>query len=178
MNDKRKPWLVLVTNLLFNLFLFCSIPCSPLASFVVLVSFTAPPARSVCGVVMRLMRNQFPLLPGSLIWRPCIPAALQSRYKYGSWCCSQCLFELIESYFLSLLVSFSSSSVCSLKLPTNNPDHFSLGAQASVTNTNRCHLAEECHWAPQALETLCPEPTPISRLMFHPVPNCLWGEKH
>lgn len=38
-------------------------------------------ARSVCGVAMRLMRTRFPLLPGNLIWRRCIPAVLQSRYK-------------------------------------------------------------------------------------------------
>lgn len=63
------------------------LPCFPFV-------FIIYPARSVYGVVMRLMRNRFPLLPGSLIWRPCIPAALQSRYKYGSWCCSWCLFNL------------------------------------------------------------------------------------
>lgn len=36
-------------------------------------------ARSVSGVVMLLMRTRFPLLPGSLIWRRCIPAAPPSR---------------------------------------------------------------------------------------------------
>lgn len=102
MNDKRKPWLVLVTNLLFNFFV-----SSPAPSCLVFFFFTIYPARSVYGVVMRLMRNRFPLLPGSLIWRPCIPAALQSRYKYGSWCCSQCLFELIENYYLSVSSCFA-----------------------------------------------------------------------
>lgn len=43
-------------------------------------------ACSVFGVVMQLMRTRFPLLPGSLTWRRCIPAALQSRYNYDSWC--------------------------------------------------------------------------------------------
>lgn len=100
MNDKRKPWLVLVTNLLFN-FLFH--PLLPLALFFFFIIY---PARSVYGVVMRLMRNRFPLLPGSLIWRPCIPAALQSRYKYGSWCRSWCLFKLIENYYLFVLSCF------------------------------------------------------------------------
>lgn len=84
--------------------IFCFIPCSLLPCF--FSFFTIYPARSVYGVVMRLMRNRFPLLPGSLIWRPCIPAALQSRYKYGSWCCSWCLFKLKENYYLSVSSCF------------------------------------------------------------------------
>lgn len=75
--------------------IFCFIPYSLLPCF--FLFFTTYPAHSVYGVAMLLMRNRFPLLPGSLIWRPCIPAALQSRYKYGSWCCFWYLFKLIET---------------------------------------------------------------------------------
>ncbi len=40
---------------------------------------------------MRLMRTRFPLLPGSLTWRRCIPAALQSRYNHAAGVCIWCL---------------------------------------------------------------------------------------
>lgn len=62
-------------------------------------------ACSVFGVVMRLMRTRFPLLPGNLTWRRCIPAAPQSRYYSGSWSLylvsvpSSLLFLYLSVYF-------------------------------------------------------------------------------
>lgn len=124
-----------VTNIFF--FFFCCSPFFPIPAFFlalcislfIFYSLHFPPyfsgfvysARSVCGVAMRLMRTRFPLLPGSLIWRRCIPAALQSRYNSGSWCRIWCqcfcsshfptssankLFSLNLSVSLSIIISF------------------------------------------------------------------------
>lgn len=111
----RKLWPELVfTNLpfcfLFFLSYFILFPSSNPRSLLALWHFFSIPfflpvflfvysARSVFGVVMRLMRTRFPLLPGSLIWRHCIPAALQSRYNSGSWVFSLVSVLLWPSFF-------------------------------------------------------------------------------
>ena len=50
-----------------------------IVSFTIILFYPVDSARSVSGVVMLLMNTRFPLLPGSLIWRRCIPAAPPSR---------------------------------------------------------------------------------------------------
>ena len=87
------------------------------------------PSCSVFGVVIRQMRTRCPLPPGSLTWRRCTPAALQSRYNYGSWSLSHsfsytsimCILSDYRHFFLfSLLISscsvllFYISAVCFL----------------------------------------------------------------
>lgn len=79
-------------------------------------------ARSVCGVAMRLMRTRFPLLPGNLIWRRCIPAVLQSTYKPSGRCYSiSCLFPWFIHFFhkgkLSLYLVVQFPCVTLLCLP-------------------------------------------------------------
>lgn len=65
-------------------------------------------ACSVFGVVMQLMRTRFPLLPGSLTWRRCTPAARQSRYNCGG-CCLCVVFVTPQSAFSRISHIWSSS---------------------------------------------------------------------
>ncbi len=84
-------------------------------------------ACSVCGVAMRLMRTRFPLLPGNLIWRRCIPAVLQSRYKplAAFPVCSLASFIIFPQRKTFLFPSVCLIPPCNIIVPASHTFHSS-----------------------------------------------------